>query len=125
MILLITVLLNAIILEAAYTVNKNWYWALAVSMPLLLLTLYKCQKRPAIFRNSRIFGHLRYSFKSLRPERRRYFSATNLDGEPVKRREHFIIYRCADNDKQTTASVKPGAGRSNRAQGNQANNDRR
>ena len=28
--------LNAIFLETAYTSNKNWYWALTVTLPLLL-----------------------------------------------------------------------------------------
>lgn len=39
MILLIIVLLNAIILETAYTGDGIWYWALLVSGPLLLIAI--------------------------------------------------------------------------------------
>ena len=38
-ILLSTVLLNAIILETAFTENHKWYWALLVLLPLLLIVI--------------------------------------------------------------------------------------
>ncbi|MEO6549660.1 MAG: hypothetical protein ABIN94_16785 [Ferruginibacter sp.] len=37
-ILLALVLINAIILEDSFTVNEQWYWALIVTIPLLILT---------------------------------------------------------------------------------------
>ena len=37
MIILFLVLLNVIILKTGYTTDENWYWALTVSTPLLVV----------------------------------------------------------------------------------------
>ena len=38
-ILLVLVFVNAIVLRTAYTVNEKWYWALLVTLPLLLIAI--------------------------------------------------------------------------------------
>lgn len=85
-ILLITVLLNAIILEAAYTGNNNWYWALLMSAPLLLIAIQdRWQEKHVIRRNVSLIGHLRYFFGAIRPEIRQYFFKPGPDDKPLKR----------------------------------------
>ncbi|MBD0296066.1 MAG: FMN-binding glutamate synthase family protein, partial [Flavisolibacter sp.] len=85
---LITVMLNAIILEAAYTGNSKWYWALFVSVPLLMIAIRdRWQRKHAIIGNFPLIGHLRYFFESIRPEIRQYFFESDLDGKPFNRRQ--------------------------------------
>lgn len=103
-ILLTTVLLNAIILERAFTANSNWWWALLVSLPLLAIAIWdRQQKRHAIMRNFPLIGHLRYFFEAIRPEIRQYFFESDLDGKPFNRRQRSIVYQRAKNEKQTVA----------------------
>ena len=113
MIVLFVVLLNAAILKAAFTGNENWYWALIVSVPLLLIALKdRFQKKHAIIRNYPIIGHLRYFFESIRPELRQYFFESDLDGKPFNRRQRSVVYQRAKNQKQTVAfgmQANPGA----------------
>ncbi|MBD0287666.1 MAG: FMN-binding glutamate synthase family protein [Flavisolibacter sp.] len=101
---LITVMLNAIILEAAYTGNSKWYWALFVSVPLLMIAIRdRWQRKHAIIGNFPLIGHLRYFFESIRPEIRQYFFESDLDGKPFNRRQRSIVYQRAKNEKQTVA----------------------
>ncbi len=113
MIVLFVVLLNAAILKAAFTGNENWYWALIVSVPLLLIALKdRFQKKHAIIRNYPIIGHLRYFLESIRPELRQYFFESDLDGKPFNRRQRSVVYQRAKNQKQTVAfgmQANPGA----------------
>lgn len=44
-ILLIVLLLNGIILEAAYTDNQNLYWALLLSIPLVAIAIYYAKQK--------------------------------------------------------------------------------
>jgi hypothetical protein len=44
-ILLIVLLINGIILEAAYTDNQNLYWALSLSIPLLGIAIYYAKQK--------------------------------------------------------------------------------
>lgn len=39
MILLIVVLINVITLKQAYIVNENWYWVLALTIPILIFAI--------------------------------------------------------------------------------------
>ena len=104
MILMILVLLNAIIINHAYIHNANKYWALIISLPLLLLAVYdRLQKKHAIIRNYPVIGHLRYFLESIRPELRQYFFESDLDGKPFNRRQRSIVYQRAKNEKQTVA----------------------
>ena len=113
MIVLFVVLLNAAILKAAFTGNANWYWALIVSLPLLIIAIKdRFQKKHAIMRNYPIIGHLRYFFESIRPELRQYFFESDLDGKPFNRRQRSVVYQRAKNQKQTVAfgmQANPGA----------------
>src|SRR5690349_4215026 len=113
MIVLFVVLLNAAILKAAFTGNGNWYWALIVSVPLLVIAIKdRLQKKHAIMRNYPIIGHLRYFFESIRPELRQYFFESDLDGKPFNRRQRSVVYQRAKNQKQTVAfgmQANPGA----------------
>jgi glutamate synthase domain-containing protein 2 len=112
-IVLFVVLLNAVILKTAFTENENWYWALVVTIPMLLIALKDIfQKKHAIIRNYPLIGHLRYFFESIRPELRQYFFESDLDGKPFNRRQRSIVYQRAKNEKQTVAfgmQANPGA----------------
>lgn len=104
LIIITLVLINAIVLSAAYTSNEKWYWALIITLPLLLLGIYDVrQKKHAIIRNFPVIGHLRYFFESVRPEFRQYFFESDLDGKPFNRRQRSIVYQRAKNEKQTVA----------------------
>ena len=73
-IILIIVLLNAIVLKTAYIDNADYYWALLIVLPLLLLAIYNIkQKKHAVLRNYPVIGYLRYFLESIRPEMRQYF----------------------------------------------------
>ena len=64
MIISLVVLLNAVILKAAFTGTGAWYWALLISVPLLLIAIRDVfQKKHAIIRNYPVIGHLRYFFR--------------------------------------------------------------
>ena len=104
LILLALVLLNVIIVGAAYTGSHQWYWALLISGPLLVFALRDIsQKEHAIIRNYPLIGHLRYLFESIRPEIRQYFFESDLDGKPFNRRQRSIVYQRAKNERQTVA----------------------
>ncbi|HEU4632832.1 MAG TPA: FMN-binding glutamate synthase family protein [Flavisolibacter sp.] len=103
-IVLLVVLLNAVVLRTAFSVNGNWYWALLLTMPMLLIAIKDIsQKKHAIIRNYPIIGHLRYFLESIRPEIRQYFFESDLDGKPFNRRQRSIVYQRAKNEKQTVA----------------------
>jgi len=44
MILLMVVLINVIILKQAYIVNVNWYWLLALTIPMLIIAINERRK---------------------------------------------------------------------------------
>ncbi|HEX6845437.1 MAG TPA: FMN-binding glutamate synthase family protein [Chitinophagaceae bacterium] len=103
-IILLLVLLNVIVLKAAYTGNEKWYWSLIITMPLLLLAILNIrQQKHAVLRNFPVIGYLRYFFESIRPEIRQYFFESDLDGKPFNRRQRSIVYQRAKNEKQTVA----------------------
>src|SRR6186997_1349366 len=104
MVVLLLLLVNAVILKIAFTGNSNWYWALVIFVPLLLLAISNIrQKKHAILRNFPIIGYLRYFFESIRPEMRQYFFESDLDGKPFNRRQRSIVYQRKRNEKQTVA----------------------
>jgi glutamate synthase domain-containing protein 2 len=104
MIIFILVLLNAVVITAAFVRNEKWYWALLLTMPLLLIALRDIrQQKHAIIRNYPLIGHLRYFLESVRPELRQYFFESDLDGKPFNRRQRSIVYQRAKNEKQTVA----------------------
>lgn len=73
-IILILILFNVIVVRNAYVINEKWYWAMIVSVPLLLIAIRdRMQKKHALIRNYPLIGHLRYFFESIRPEIRQYF----------------------------------------------------
>ena len=103
-IIFLLVLINVIIIRSAFVNNSNWYWALAVSVPLLLLAIINVrQKSHALLRNFPLVGYLRYFLESIRPEIRQYFFESDLDGKPFNRRQRSIVYQRAKNEKQTVA----------------------
>jgi glutamate synthase domain-containing protein 2 len=103
-IILLLVFLNAFILKVSFIHNQNLYWALVVTLPLLLVAVFDVrQKKHALLRNYPIIGHLRYFFEKIRPELRQYFFETDLDGKPFNRRQRSIVYQRAKNEKQTVA----------------------
>jgi len=104
MIILFLVILNISTLSAAYTSNGNWYWALLVTVPLLLLAVFNTrQKKHALLRNYPVIGYLRYLFESIRPEVRQYFIESDLDGKPFNRRQRSIVYQRAKGERDTVA----------------------
>jgi hypothetical protein len=38
-------IVNAVILETAYTSNKNWYWGLTITVPLLLMAIFSNKQK--------------------------------------------------------------------------------
>ena len=103
-ILLIVVLLNAIILQYGLTYDKQLYWWLVISLPLLLIVIYNVrQKKHAILRNYPVVGYLRHLFEKIRPEIRQYFFESDSDGKPFSRRQRSIVYQRAKNARQTVA----------------------
>lgn len=103
-IIALLVFVNVIILQAAFIENENWYWALAISLPLLVLAILNIrQKKHAILRNFPVIGYLRYLLESIRPEIRQYFFESELDGKPFSRRQRSIVYQRAKNEKETVA----------------------
>src|SRR3954469_3775070 len=102
MIVLLLITINVIIVRTAFIGNSNWYWALVIFVPLLLLAIANIrQKKHAILRNYPLLGYLRYFFESIRPEMRQYFFESDLDGKPFSRRQRSIVYQRAKNVKQT------------------------
>ena len=72
-------ILNIIIIRAGLANNENWYWALAVSVPLLLLAIFNIrQKKHALLRNFPLIGYVRYFLESIQPEIRQYFFESDL-----------------------------------------------
>ena len=103
-IVFILVALNVVILRQAYIGNAQWYWALIVSCPLLLIALSDIyQKKHALIRNYPLIGHIRYLMERIRPELRQYFFESDLDGKPFSRRSRSIVYQRAKGEKQTVA----------------------
>lgn len=103
-IILIILFLNVLVIRAAYINNYNFYWALVITLPLLLLAIYNIrQKKHAILRNYPVIGYLRYLFESIRPEIRQYFFESDGDGKPFNRRQRSIVYQRAKNVRQTVA----------------------
>jgi glutamate synthase domain-containing protein 2 len=98
------VLSNTIIIRAGYVTDAKWYWALLISLPLLILAILNVrQRKHALLRNFPVLGYLRYFFESIRPELRQYFFESDLDGKPFNRRQRSIVYQRAKNEKQTVA----------------------
>lgn len=87
-----------------YMGNQQWYWGLALSIPLSVLAIKNIrQKKHALLRNYPVIGYLRYFFESIRPEIRQYFFESELDGKPFNRRQRSIVYQRAKNEKETVA----------------------
>ncbi len=42
---LIFLFLNVIILKTAYLVDEQWYWAFTITMPVLIITVYRNFKK--------------------------------------------------------------------------------
>jgi glutamate synthase domain-containing protein 2 len=104
MIIAILVLVNAVILSAGFTENKDWNRALWITVPLLAIAvLDRIQKKHALLRNYPLLGRLRYLFESIRPEIRQYFFESDLDGKPFNRRQRSIVYQRSKNEKDTVA----------------------
>ena len=103
-IFLVIVLINVGIISYSFAVNENWYWALLMTVPLLVLAVLNSrQKNHALLRNFPLAGYLRYFLESIRPEIRQYFFESDLDGKPFNRRQRSIVYQRAKNEKQTVA----------------------
>lgn len=104
MIIFSLILLNALIVQAAFTGKDNWYWALLITFPMLFIALLDMrQKKHAILRNFPLVGHLRYLFESVGPELRQYFVEPDLNGRPFNRRQRSIVYQRAKNERETVA----------------------
>jgi glutamate synthase domain-containing protein 2 len=110
------VVLNAIVLENAYTSGNNNYAWLFITVPLLFIAVLNTrQRKHAILRNYPLLGYLRYWLESIRPEMRQYFFESDLDGAPFNRRQRSIVYQRSKNEKETVAfgkqtdSGEPGA----------------
>jgi hypothetical protein len=100
----IIVLINVVVIREGYIGNGSWYYALILTLPLLLLGIKNIrQRKHAVLRNFPVIGYLRYFFESIRPEIRQYFFESDLDGKPFNRRQRSIVYQRAKNERQTVA----------------------
>ena len=45
MIVLLLVILNVLILKVAFIKNEDWYWALVITLPMLLMAILDVRKR--------------------------------------------------------------------------------
>ena len=45
MIVLLLVILNVLILKVAFIKNEDWYWALVITLPMLLIAILDVRKR--------------------------------------------------------------------------------
>jgi hypothetical protein len=62
-IILLLVILNVLIMKLAFIHNEKLYWAMVVTVPLLLAAILRDhQKKQAILRNFPLMSHLRYFF---------------------------------------------------------------
>lgn len=103
-ILFFILILNVIVLRAAFLYNAGYYLGLIILLPLLLLAIQNVkQKKHTILRNYPIIGYLRYFLESIRPEMRQYFFESDTDGKPFNRRQRSIVYQRAKNERQTVA----------------------
>ncbi|MES2004476.1 MAG: FMN-binding glutamate synthase family protein [Bacteroidota bacterium] len=103
-ILLLMVLLNVIVIKAAYINNAVYYWFLLPLLPLLLLAVYNIkQRKHALLRNYPVIGYIRYILEAIRPEMRQYFFESDDNGKPFNRRQRSIVYQRAKNERQTVA----------------------
>jgi glutamate synthase domain-containing protein 2 len=103
-IILIIVILNVVVIKDGYTGDGSWYYALFLTLPLLILAIANTrQKKHAILRNFPVVGYLRYFFEKIRSEIRQYFFESDLDGKPFNRRQRSIVYQRAKNERQTVA----------------------
>ena len=97
--------------------GPNYYWALVLLGPLLVLGIYDVvQPSHAILRNYPIIGHIRFMLEAVRPELRQYLIEDERDPVPFSREQRNLAYRRAKNvlDKQPFGTVKdvgaPGYG---------------
>ncbi len=44
MIIVILVFFNAVIVKTAFVSNKDWWWVLAISLPLLLIAVFNSRR---------------------------------------------------------------------------------
>jgi regulator of nucleoside diphosphate kinase len=103
-IILLLVLINTLVLEQGYLVNRDWYWLLLLTVPLLILAIANIrQKKHAILRNFPVIGYFRYFFEYIRPEIRPYYFESDRDGKRFNRRQRSIVYQRAKNERQTVA----------------------
>lgn len=103
-IILLFVLLNIIVVREGHIGSGKWYWALILTIPLLLVAIVNVrQRKHSILRNFPVIGYLRYFFESIRPELRQYFFESDLDGRPFNRRQRSIVYQRAKNQRETVA----------------------
>lgn len=49
----IAVFLNVIVFKSAFTINEEWYWALLVTIPLLLVAVSDIKRNKYNYRNKR------------------------------------------------------------------------
>ena len=97
--------------------GPNYYWALVLLGPLLMLGIYDIvQPSHAILRNYPIIGHIRFMLEAVRPELRQYLIEDERDPVPFSREHRDLVYRRAKNvhDAQPFGTVKdvgaPGYG---------------
>ena len=63
-ILLLIVFMNILVIKVGYMTQANWYWALVITLPLLILAIVNIrQDKNAILKNFPVMGYLFYFFK--------------------------------------------------------------
>lgn len=107
-ILFFIILLNAVILEMAYTGNSNWYWCLVVTIPLLALIIWdKRQQKHGSNRNVPITRPLRDPFDATRPELQRYYFKSDAAVKPFSSRQQPVAHARAGKSKRWFFASRP------------------
>ena len=96
-VVLLLVLFNAIVLKSGYTEDRNWYLALCVTIPLLLIAVFDSRLEKPHMR-SRFFAisYIRNLFRSIPRSIRNCFVETDPD------RKSFHIQQ---SKKRTESSI--------------------
>ena len=94
--------LAVVVLTAACWLIHPLHWALAVMVPVLLLTLWDfSQNRHALRRNYPLIARIRWLFEDLRPYLRTYIVESDREGRPFTIDERSLVYARAKGDIST------------------------
>jgi hypothetical protein len=107
--LLVTVILNAIVLQSAYTSgNSSLYWLLLISLPLLFFALYITRQPKIKQAPKKMVARRGYCwFRMLQTRPRHYFTGMLPQEQLLKSSSKPAIYRTQKKKMVKTVMRKP------------------